>query len=135
MAAGSDPWPLLRLEPSRTALEQPFLVHSVIPFFALAIYLAYEFFVKLDPENYRENSGKRLDEWTLKLQSRKDILDEFRECQRSRRRIQSPGAVQANIGSGLRSQSKPRASTMKFIKGDSASKASFTRSGNASVQT
>ena len=99
MAAGSDPWPLLRLEPSRTALEQPFLVHSVIPFFALAIYLAYEFFVKLDPENYRENSGKRLDEWTLKLQSRKDILDEFREsgdgfnCPEQFRRTSGLGCV------------------------------------------
>lgn len=30
--------------------------------FALAVYLAYEFFVKFDPDNYQENSGDRLDE-------------------------------------------------------------------------
>lgn len=33
-----------------------------ILFFALAIYLAYEFFLKFDPERYQENSGERLDE-------------------------------------------------------------------------
>ena len=33
-----------------------------ILFFALAIYLAYEFFVKFDPENYQENSSERPDE-------------------------------------------------------------------------
>ena len=118
IAAGYDLWPLLRLEPARTYWNSTFWF---VPFFALAIYLAYEFFLKFDPENYQENSGERLDEGTFKLQSRKDILDEFRECQRVRRWIQPPGAVQSNIGSRLRSQSKPRALTMNFIKGDSAS--------------
>lgn len=32
-----------------------------ILFFALAIYLAYEFFLKFDPEDYQENSGERPD--------------------------------------------------------------------------
>ncbi|MDE0697298.1 MAG: hypothetical protein OXH76_15865 [Boseongicola sp.] len=31
-----------------------------ILFFALAIYLAYEFFLKFDPENYQENSSDGL---------------------------------------------------------------------------
>ncbi len=30
--------------------------------FALAVYLAYEFFVKFDPEDHQGNSGERLDE-------------------------------------------------------------------------
>ena len=33
-----------------------------ILFFALATYLAYEFFLKFDPEDHLENSGERQDE-------------------------------------------------------------------------